>query len=370
MITHYFYEDWDWHKMDDAWVQQCLQKDAGCWDFGVDWARVDGPDTPDWDGYWTRIDGANDADGDGICDITLPADNLPPIADAGDDQSVRYLGEEVDLDGTLSHDDNTAPGSLLYQWSFTSYPGSTAPAFSDPSSATTSFTANDAGTYIIELQVTDEAGLSDADSVEVSTANLAPTAEAGDNVLEFVGYSLSLDGSLSSDPENYPLAFAWTMSEKPDGSSATLMLGDTAYPYFTPDLEGLYKADLIVSDDLGPSLPDSVEITAVLPETFAEGEIVKTAELVAELSNTQVTTRGNQRAFLNFLSQALLAIQIGDTEEAIKKLEDAISRTDGCAIHGAPDGNGKGRDWITDCEAQGPAYVQLTAALDAISLVP
>ena len=42
-------------------------------------------------------------------------------------------------------------------------------------------------------------------------------------------------------------------------------------------------------------------------------------------------------------------------------------RTDGCVLRGDPDGNGPGRDWITDCTAQTEAYNLLTDALDALT---
>ena len=42
------------------------------------------------------------------------------------------------------------------------------------------------------------------------------------------------------------------------------------------------------------------------------------------------------------------------------------SRTDGCALRGIPDGNGQGRDWITDCVAQMEIYDCLTAAAEAL----
>ena len=52
---------------------------------------------------------------------------------------------------------------------------------------------------------------------------------------------------------------------------------------------------------------------------------------------------------------------------ARQQLETALSRTDGCALQGAPEGNGPGRDWITTCAAQQPVYVALHAALAAIA---
>lgn len=81
----------------------------------------------------------------------------------------------------------------------------------------------------------------------------------------------------------------------------------------------------------------------------------------------EVSTEGNQNALFNFLTQALAAIDADETDEAIQKLEKAIERTDGCALSGAPDGNGPGRDWITDCAAQAPIYESLTEALQALT---
>jgi len=44
-----------------------------------------------------------------------------------------------------------------------------------------------------------------------------------------------------------------------------------------------------------------------------------------------------------------------------------IERTDGCILRGSPDGNGGGRDWITDCAVHATLHEQLTAALYALT---
>ena len=49
-----------------------------------------------------------------------------------------------------------------------------------------------------------------------------------------------------------------------------------------------------------------------------------------------------------------------------RHVEKALARTDGCALNGAPDGNGPGRDWITDCAEQLAVYASLSEALDAL----
>jgi len=224
-----------------------------------------------------------------------------------------------------------------------------------------------AGTYVVQLVVTDEGALaSDPDQVEISSDNLAPTAAAGDDELVIIGTNIVLVGSGSSDPEDDDLFFDWTISAAPAGSIATLNGFATETPDLTPDLEGVYEVTLTVSDFIGPGVPDSVAITATTTEGFAETQIVAVDEIVAALPSEDVTTAGNQNALQNYLSQAIVALQAGDVLEAINKLENAIARTDGCELRGAPDGNGPGRDWITDCAAQTVAYNQLNDALNAL----
>jgi hypothetical protein len=70
---------------------------------------------------------------------------------------------------------------------------------------------------------------------------------------------------------------------------------------------------------------------------------------------------------IRFLSNTVIALQIGTLIGARQQLQQAISRTDGCALQGAPDGNGPGRDWITSCAAQDQIYPPLVAALAAIT---
>jgi YVTN family beta-propeller protein len=293
--------------------------------------------------------------------------NTPPAANAGADQAVR-AGETVVLDGSASFDDNTATAALLYQWTITGAPGGSSAVLLGANTQSPSFLADVPGTYSIQLVVTDEGGLSSApDEVLISSDNLAPTARAGDDPLVITGNQVRLDGRASSDPENDPLAFSWTLTSKPAGSTAVLTDSGTATPTLTPDVVGQYAVELVVSDFIGPSAPDTVVITAASAENIAEVQIQQANEIVAALPPSDVTTKGNQNALTNFLSLATVAIQSGDLVEARNKLQQAIERTDGCVLRGMPDGNGPGRDWITDCAAQLEIYDLLTAALAALT---
>ena len=220
----------------------------------------------------------------------------------------------------------------------------------------------------MELVVTDEDGLSSTpDEVQISSDNLAPTADAGEDRMVVINEQAVLDGSGSSDPEDENLTYLWTITSAPSGSLAILMNSNSVTPKLTPDLEGEYIIKLVVSDLIGPGVPDTVNIMAVTAESFAESEIKMAFDFVAELQSGQVTTNGNQKALLNFLKQATALIQSGSLANAVSKLEEAITRTDGCAERGSPDGNGPGRDWVIDCLAQNYVYEKLTNALDALN---
>lgn len=178
---------------------------------------------------------------------------------------------------------------------------------------------------------------------------------------------VQLDGSGSTDPDGDPITYFWAFGTKPAGSSAPLNGPMTATPYFQPDQPGTYTLNLIVSDGYGASDPSSVEITAMTATAYAENYILAAAQLLSSLDLSQVTTAGNQNALGNFLSQAAKDIQKGQPVKAIDKLNMAIERTNGCDVNSAPDGNGAGRDWITDCAAQTQMLVYLRAARDALT---
>lgn len=295
-----------------------------------------------------------------------PAD-MAPTANAGADQNIRMIGDTIALDGSASFDDNTASGDLQYAWQLTGKPGGSAASLAGANTAMPSFVADAAGTYTASLTVTDSIGqMSQADEVMVSTANLAPTADAGPDRVGLVNDLIVLDGSSSSDPEGMALNYAWSLDNVPAGSNAVLANTNSVSPNLIPDRAGLYGVSLVVSDNLGPSDPDTAEITVLTRSDFASQKIACAADLIEDLPESAVKTKGNQKALLNYLGAAAKAVQRPDYEKAIERIEFTLKRTDGCFVNGVADGNGVGRDWVEECTAQLEIHRCLTQARTAL----
>jgi K319L-like, PKD domain len=306
-----------------------------------------------------------------ILNIGQSVPNQPPTANAGLDQSI-HAGNTVSLDGSLSYDDNTASTALQYSWSFTERPAGSSATLNNANTATPSFVADLDGNYVVQLIVTDENdAVSAPDEVLISSINQAPTAYAtASTTVPLVGSPVTLDGSTSTDPDGDPINYFWTMTSQPAGSVAGITEVDAhaSVASFTPDVAGEYEITLTVSDFIGAGTPAVVTLVAGDAAQFAEAKIMDAAAIVAALPRSQITQQGNRKDFENLLRMAARDIRDGDIAGAIDQLNQAIIRTDGCALRGTPDGSGPGFDWISDCTAQAPIYDDLTAALTALQL--
>lgn len=178
--------------------------------------------------------------------VRVGASNTPPIAVPGQDQQLS-VGETATIDGTGSRD---ADGdALTYQWSVISSPAG-AGTLSDPASALTTLSTDMAGDYVVQLIVGDGVANSSPATVTLrfTDANQAPEIRASFESLVVPNTLVTLDASESSDPEDQPLSFSWSLDRLPEGSGTTLSGKNTASPTLTPDIAGIYRATLSLSD--------------------------------------------------------------------------------------------------------------------------
>lgn len=195
--------------------------------------------------------------------------NSAPEAVAGNNIT-QSADSPVLLDGGGSFDPDG--DDIAYHWSFHTVPENSSMMDSEDAfpgngttTATTSFQADETGTYVVSLLVEDENGAwSEPDSVLVTiTDGQAPTAEAGDDVDTTEGETVTLDGTGSYDPMGRDLSYAWSFQAVPSGSalgSSDLDGYDTANPSFVVDAGGVYVVSLTVDNGVAQSTPDTLVV--------------------------------------------------------------------------------------------------------------
>jgi len=99
--------------------------------------------------------------------------------------------------------------------------------------------------------------------------NQPPTADAGVDQTVVVGTEVTLDGSVSSDPDGDVLTYRWHQT---GGPSVTLSDASTVQPTFTPAEPGTYIFSLVVNDGKVDNAADEVTVTVESP-TLSHGEI-------------------------------------------------------------------------------------------------
>ncbi|MBN2138455.1 MAG: right-handed parallel beta-helix repeat-containing protein [Sedimentisphaerales bacterium] len=188
---------------------------------------------------------------------------VKPVANAGPDIHVTEPGP-ITLDGANSFFYDPCDPKI-YNWTQTA---GTAVTLSDPHSPAPTFTAEAFGLYRFQLTVGDGEYTSGPDQVTVMVGNAPPVADAGPDKVVSVPDRVALDGSASRDPDPIDeLVYSWTQLE---GPIVTLQNAHTATPFFHCIEEGVYSFQLIVSDGLVQSRPDTVRIATVAATIMQE----------------------------------------------------------------------------------------------------
>ena len=221
--------------------------------------------------------------------VTVRAVNRAPVANAGPDINA-VTGQPVILDGAQSFDPDRDP--LSFTWQFVAVPPTssvTTASLANAQTAAPSFIPDVDGTYGLELTVSDGT-LSSTDQVQVtavSLSNVPPNANAGQDQTAQVGTVVLLDGSGSQDPDNgpQPLTFQWSFVAIPPESiltTADLQGATTPLANFTPDVRGVYRVGLQVSDGRDVSQAE-VQITATPPDVNAPPNANAGPDMVVQL---------------------------------------------------------------------------------------
>ncbi|NER19155.1 beta strand repeat-containing protein, partial [Spongiivirga citrea] len=194
----------------------------------------------------------------------ISVSNIAPTAVAGPNQNLPSGTTSFSLDGTGSSD----PDGSITAYAWTQVSGPNTATISNSSSASTNITGAITGTYVFQLEVTDNGtpGLTDTDTVQIiidAPANQQPIAEAGPNQNLVAGTtSFSLDGTGSSDPDGSITAYAWTQVSGPN--TATISNSSSASTNITGAITGTYVFQLEVTDNGTPGLTDTDTVQIII----------------------------------------------------------------------------------------------------------
>ena len=120
------------------------------------------------------------------------AANLPPVANAGPDQTVA-VGQTVTLDGTGSSDPESS--ALTYSWTFVSVPSGSTATLTNPTTVNPTFVPDVAGAYVVGLVVNDGT-FNSANTANVTiTAQTTPSTGLDYDIVNFTATSRVTLGS-------------------------------------------------------------------------------------------------------------------------------------------------------------------------------
>ncbi|MBA3398139.1 MAG: hypothetical protein H0T89_36270 [Deltaproteobacteria bacterium] len=165
-----------------------------------------------------------------------PLAGAQPHANAGTG-SFYPMGTTVTLDGSLSFDPD---GTIrAYRWAVRERPPGTSAVPDVPDAAIATLTPDDVGTYVLELQVTDDSGYVDTSELRIVSTGAITSVDAGPGA----GVAWLATAQLSGSVTNLPgktATYVWSFVSRPAGSNASLQGSATLTPTFVADATGMY----------------------------------------------------------------------------------------------------------------------------------
>lgn len=173
------------------------------------------------------------------------------------------VGSVVTVGVPAVSDACVANASFSYAWSVATRPTGSTAILATPAAASSAFTPDVPGSYVLQLVVADNGGFTSAPARLTLTAGrcgtLPPTlgavgsSIASPNIGDAVSFSAPLIDNNSSCAAGLtqPYAWQWSLLSAPAGSHAALSSSSDAAPALVPDAVGAYQLSVTATDALG-----------------------------------------------------------------------------------------------------------------------
>jgi RHS repeat-associated protein len=220
--------------------------------------------------------------------LTLGVNNLAPVVNAGDDQTITSL--TTNLSATIS-DDGLPSGTLSINWGKVSGAGTV--TFANPTQANTGVTFSQGGTYLLRVSAFD-GELTTSDEIQINVlVNTAPVVNVGaDQTITTL--TTTLNGSVTDDNLPTPPTLQPTWSKVSGAGTVTFTSANSLQTDVSFSGGGTYVLRFSVSDTALTGT-DDIEIivnaalptppTVVIHSPLDGATITKPTDIVATISN-------------------------------------------------------------------------------------
>jgi gliding motility-associated-like protein len=241
--------------------------------------------------------GASSSD---FASVIVSSGNLPPVVDAGEDQTLVLPTNATNINGSATDPDGTV---TTYLWQKVSGPSVTLNGEDSPILSLSNLIE---GTYIFSLTATDEDSDDAVDEVTITvlpaSTNQIPIVNAGiDQVIFLPTNSTVIQGS-ATDSDGTIASLLWT---RISGPVVTLINDNTETLTVTGFTEGTYVFRLTATDNGGAPVFDEVKVTvnsaaANQPPIVSAGpnQIIQLPTNVATLSGSATDNDGSITTYL------------------------------------------------------------------------
>ena len=189
--------------------------------------------------------------------LSCAAVNIAPTANAGLDANITLPTNTTSLNGAGTDTDGTISS---YQWLKIAGPASG--TITNASGAVTTATGLVQGVYRFQLTVTDNAGATGKDTMQVTVnaaANIAPTANAGlDMTIYLPQDSISFIGA-GYDADGFIASFSWRVINA--SSQYLFTTSNNQQTQIKNLIQGVYEIELSVTDNNGAKGYDTIKLT-------------------------------------------------------------------------------------------------------------
>jgi hypothetical protein len=285
---------------------------AGATISSVDWTEVSGPVTASFSAaanLTTTVSGMTTAgtyifqlkatDNNGLSDsatvtITVDAANVPPTVSAGSNQTIQLPASSVTLSGTAAGNGGATISSTA--WTEVSGPVTVTIAAA-PSLATSVSGLTTPGSYVFQLQATDNHGMiaTATVTITVEAANVPPTVNAGSDVtIQLPVSSVTLNGSATGNGGATISSTVWTQVSGPVTVTIANAAGlSTGVSGLTT--AGSYVFELKATDNNGLSTTAAVTVTveAATPPVNVPPTVNAGSDVTIQLPVSSVTLNGS-----------------------------------------------------------------------------